>query len=65
MKKAIFYLIDTFGDLKKTQAILAKHMCDIEAGKRFDHMSSGHEHFSSTVRCALEEVETRIRMLEK
>ncbi len=64
MKKTIFHLIDTIGDLQKTQAILAKHVSDIEAGKRFDHMSNGHEHFVSAVRCAMEEVKTRICLLK-
>lgn len=65
MNKPIFHLIDTIGDLKKTQAILAKHVSDIEAGKRFDHMSNGHEHFVSAVGCAMEVVKTRICQLEK
>jgi len=65
MKKLSFHLIDTIGDLKKTQAILAKHLNDIKAGKRFDHMSSGHEHFVSTVCGAMEDVKTRISLIEK
>ena len=65
MKNKKFYLIDTIGDLKKTRGILVQRMSDIKAGRRFDHMSNGHEHFVSTVQRGLDDVETRISNLEK